>query len=237
MESVKKYSIQTIAIIVLSVLLAISVAVGGTMAWFADKDTATGTLTMGGAVNIDIYDKGADSNDVTFTLPGDADVVVPSMAVAVDTTVMVAQTTTPVFLRAKVDVQVSGVTDADGTIKNQFVAEVAKLANGKGWYIASDDGDSSKAGGYFYYTTTAATLSSNLTAVDASGSAKEVEFMVGDLIVPSSWTNTVAGATVTFTVNVEAIQGLIYDTDGKTPLTSIEKVAPKFTEAAAQPAA
>ena len=218
MESVKKYSIQTIAIIVLSVLLAISVAVGGTMAWFADNDTATGTLTMGGPVNIDIYDQGATSETVKFALPANAEFAVPSSPVTMDTTVNIGATNIPVFLRAKITVQVSGSTDTT-TVQNEFNNSLKTLANGKSWYLVD---------GYYYYLTAEASDDTGVLKEATGGT--EVEFLVGTFTLPKTWTNEVASATVTFNLEVQAIQGLIYGTDGALDNT-IADVATAFDEA------
>lgn len=308
MESVKKYSIQTIAIIVLSVLLAISVAVGGTMAWFADRDAISGSMTMGQAVLINIADNDdADATTMTFNFPSDGahGYVVPSMPVAVDSTVRVQKSNTPVYLRALITVDVKspeGTTipeDKLTMVKDQFWNEISKLANGGGWFQADDSAQPTNAfgkdtttinnqiGDYFYLTENVgrsyeahasgqyATAVPQNTATDylfvrpeddtvdqtykaASVSTKpattelyrvyvddvvlgadeylEIALLYGYMAVPKDWDNTVAEAVITFNIQVEAIQAIIYDNTGTNEnlLTKIEDVCTAFDDAKAQ---
>ena len=72
MVNSKKMSKSSIAVIVLSILLVLSLILGFTGAWFTDKkDGGTGTVTMG-TINISTSDaKVAVSKDVDLNMPGD----------------------------------------------------------------------------------------------------------------------------------------------------------------------
>ena len=69
----KRISGASIAIIVLSILLIASIAVGITLAYFAANANVTGSITLGDPVNINITQGGASVTSLTFTgnaLPG-----------------------------------------------------------------------------------------------------------------------------------------------------------------------
>ena len=59
-----------IAVTVLSALLLISIAVGGTLAYFLANASASGTITLGNPVNINITQVGSSASSLTF--PGNA---------------------------------------------------------------------------------------------------------------------------------------------------------------------
>lgn len=69
----KRVSGASIAIIVLSILLIASIAVGITLAFFTANANVTGSITLGDPVNINITQGGASVTSLTFTgnaLPG-----------------------------------------------------------------------------------------------------------------------------------------------------------------------
>ena len=69
----KKVSTSTIAIITLSILLAVSIAVGVTLAYFSSTANVAGDITLGDPVTISITQGGASVSSLTFSndaLPG-----------------------------------------------------------------------------------------------------------------------------------------------------------------------
>ena len=69
----RRVSTSTIAIIVLSILLIASVAIGVTIAYFTSSATVAGNITLGDPVTISITQGGASASTLTFAgdaLPG-----------------------------------------------------------------------------------------------------------------------------------------------------------------------
>ena len=69
----RKLSTSTIAIITLSILLAVSIALGVTLAFFTSTATVAGDITLGDPVTISITQGGASVQSLTFAndaLPG-----------------------------------------------------------------------------------------------------------------------------------------------------------------------
>lgn len=101
----RKINSSTIAIIVLSVLLVASIAIGATLAYFTASADVTGTITLGDPVNISITQGGSAVTTLTFTddaMPG----TVYDQAIGV----LVPANTSPCLLRAKIL-----LTNDDGT--------------------------------------------------------------------------------------------------------------------------
>lgn len=72
-NSRKNRGASTVAIITLSVLLGLSLILGLTAAFFSANQTATGNITLGDPVNINITQGGASVESLTFTgnaMPG-----------------------------------------------------------------------------------------------------------------------------------------------------------------------
>ncbi len=69
----KRLSTSSIAIITLSILLAVSIAIGVTLAYFTSTATVAGDITLGDPVTISITQGGASVSSLTFSndaLPG-----------------------------------------------------------------------------------------------------------------------------------------------------------------------
>lgn len=100
----KRVNPATIAIIVLSILLFVSVTVGVTLAYFQADTDVTGTITLGNPVSINITQGGASVSSLTFTgnaMPG----TVYNQAIGVS----IPADTSNSLVRAKLT-----LTDADG---------------------------------------------------------------------------------------------------------------------------
>ena len=124
----RKMSSSTVAIIVLSILLVASIALGVTLAYFSASADVTGTITLGDPVNISITQGGSAVTSLTFTndaMPG----TVYDQAIGV----LVPENTSPCLLRAKIL-----LTNEDGS-----TTDVTATATSS-W--VENDADS-----YFYY--------------------------------------------------------------------------------------
>lgn len=154
-EKKKKVSTSTIAIVTLSILLAVSIAIGVTLAYFTTTANVTGNITLGDPVTISITQGGASVSSLTFSnnaLPG----TVYDQSIGVTAP---AQMTTA-LMRAKLT-----ITNTDGATTN------VDATTTDGWTEGSDD--------YYYYNgtiaanqavdfVTAITIPTSLTNEDAN---------------------------------------------------------------------
>ena len=110
----KRISPAVIAIIVLSVLLAASIAIGATLAYFNAQADVTGTITLGNPVNLNITQGGATVTSLTFT--GDA---MPGTSYDQPISISIPANTSNALLRAKLTLtdeeQATASIDADTT--------------------------------------------------------------------------------------------------------------------------
>lgn len=146
---------STIAIIVLSVMLIASIAVGVTLAYFAANSNVAGNVTLGDPVNINITQGGSTVTSLTFSddaLPGHVYDQVIGVSIPADTS--------DALLRAKL------------TISNTEGATLNVVATTVDAWIEGDDG-------YYYYNgvasagdsidfVTAVTIPTELTNADAN---------------------------------------------------------------------
>lgn len=146
---------STIAIIVLSIMLVASIAVGVTLAYFTANANAVGNVTLGDPVNINITQGGSTVTSLTFgddALPGHTYDQVIGISVPADTS--------DALLRAKL------------TISNTDGASVNVSATTTDSWVEGDDG-------YYYYNgvasarssidfVTAVTIPTTLTNEDAN---------------------------------------------------------------------
>lgn len=123
----KNRSASTIAIVTLSVLLGLSLILGLTAAFFSASQTATGDITLGDPVNINITQGGATVEALTFT--GTA---MPGTTYTQPIGVSVPTNTSQSVLRCKL------------TLANTGAASVAVTATtSEDWVLGDDD--------YYYY--------------------------------------------------------------------------------------
>lgn len=104
MDRLKKLNGSMIAAIVLSVLLIMSVTAGATLAWFASRDNATNTLTMGEAVVVTIgedYKQGDGSLAMTLPVDPTTGGLLPGMAITPNVRVHLQESNTNALLRAR----------------------------------------------------------------------------------------------------------------------------------------
>jgi len=118
---------STITIIVLTIMLVASIAVGVTLAYFADDANVVGNVTLGDPVNINITQGGSAVTSLTFSndaLPGHVYDQVIGVSVPADTS--------NALLRAKLI-----ITNTDGAALNVEATTVST------WIKAEDE--------YYYY--------------------------------------------------------------------------------------
>ncbi len=151
----KRVKGSTIAIIVLSVMLIASIAVGVTLAYFTADANVVGNVTLGDPVNINITQGGSTVTSLTFgedALPGHVYDQVIGVSIPADTS--------DALLRAKLTI--SNTEGATVTVEATTVEE---------WVKGEDD--------YYYYNgvasandaidfVTAVTIPTTLTNADAN---------------------------------------------------------------------
>ena len=151
----KRVKGSTIAIIVLSVMLVASIAVGVTLAYFAADANVVGNVTLGDPVNINITQGGSTVTSLTFSndaLPGHVYDQVIGVSIPADTS--------DALLRAKLT-----ISNTEGATLNVEATTV------NSWVKGDDD--------YYYYNgvasagdaidfVTAVTIPTGLTNADAN---------------------------------------------------------------------
>lgn len=253
----KKLGGSTIALVVVSVLLAMSLSLGITLAWFYGVDSGSNNLTFAQAFSVIVDDtNGAAGGDFALTTPGTT--VIPGQEIGMDIDFTISDTNIPVVLRAAFTFSVSNYTPvgeemtlaALNTALNNAVQAEA-LANG--WFFSGThyyyfghiagkthiQGSGTAISGAIHdkpYTattanrSTTATTSMVLSSIYTSGSTQTVMFLdTTDIItLPYTLTNSIAGATLNISVRVEAVQDLI---EGGAP--TITNTATAFAQVAA----
>lgn len=123
----KRVSGATVAIIVLSILLITSIAIGVTLAYFTANANATGNITLGDPVNINITQGGSSVTTLTFS-----DNAMPGQVYDQAIGVSVPADTSDALLRAKLT-----ITNTDGAALNVGATTLDT------WLTGDDD--------YYYY--------------------------------------------------------------------------------------
>lgn len=126
----RRVSTSTIAIIVLSILLLASVAIGVTIAYFTSSATVAGNITLGDPVTISITQGGASVESLTFA--GDA---LPGTVYDQPIGVSAPAQMTEALMRAKLT-----ITNTDGATTN------VEATTTDSWTTGDDD--------YYYYNGT-----------------------------------------------------------------------------------
>lgn len=104
MDRIKKLNGSMIAAIVLSVLLIMSISFGATLAWFASRDSASATLTMGEAVVVTVgedYKQGHGELSMAMPVDPDSNGLLPGMSVTPNIKVQLQRSNTNALLRAR----------------------------------------------------------------------------------------------------------------------------------------
>lgn len=226
----KKIGASTIALIVVSVLLIMSLTVTATLAWFMDNDSANSpNILMGERVEVTIdrsdVTGGMDANkdEAEFDVVIFADAVVPGMKVAPNLRVYIADSTTTVVLRTRLSVTVTGGSGITGEQRIQLQEDIiAAIVDelGDDWVYVEIDGTSydDKAGkGWFYYLGNAASssythvMTRTAEGVGESGGTKLVDGYDAEFIATTNGRAANADAsTVAATINSNGTERAIY---------------------------
>ena len=227
--------VQIVIIIILAVLLVVSLGLGATFAWFSNQNQADVTMTMGGKILIKLENSDTEeggSKTATFVNRKD---LLPGMNVESDVNILISQSNTPCFLRAKID---TTVTPKDNTFQlsanskqqiiNTFNDGIQKVIDKTGvLYVKSSDltggpgyGNTITAGvrwilydGWFYLVTVDQDMSAtepediNLLNVYTGESDLLLPFVVGDFNLPGEeWGNDLKDCDITFDITAQAVQ-------------------------------
>lgn len=144
MLNAKKIDVKTIALVVVSVLLVVSLTLAGTMAWFTANDSATNSeIVMGQALSISIDETGAETGKFDIEVSGTQ--LLPGSLIAPLMKINFAQSTTAAVLRVKITV--SGGED----VSNEFSDQIQSIAESNGWFYSDPAGDPAGDGYYYYF--------------------------------------------------------------------------------------
>lgn len=173
MEKSKKISFTSIAIVVLAILLTVSLTMGGTLAWFANQNSADTTLTMGNAVGVAVVDnKGNGSMDrlsFKFNTGRNGELMLPGTQIDPNVQALIAQSNTNVILRAVVTFEVS----LDQTLTEK---DRTKIETDTGEKITAGTGD--EAGRYFINVPSSATGDK-----DSDDAADKEEYLLNQMYI------------------------------------------------------
>lgn len=137
MEKSKKISFTSIAIVVLAILLTVSLTMGGTLAWFANQNSAGTTLTMGNAVGVAVVDNedatgSMDNLSFTFHTGANGELMLPGTQIDPNVQALIAKSNTNTILRAVVSFEVS----LSSRIDNSNMAAFETAAGSQVYYDA-----------------------------------------------------------------------------------------------------
>ena len=170
---------RTVLFIVVALLLAFALIIGGIAAYFTDTEKVTNKFTIGN-VDIELSEPSwvtTDSNN--NNVPDAAENLVPGDVVAKDPTVTVKATSNDAYIFVKVEIP--NYPDNSATPVN---TDLFTLCDGtgtsatpgvnSGWVLLEDQGVSNNVHTYVYAYGSATTATSNLTKVTAGNSTAPV---------------------------------------------------------------
>lgn len=177
---------KKLAILITSVALIAAVGIGGTLAYFTDKDTKQNVITLGkvdGSLIEDSDDGTSTENGFTYdkVKPGDELDKRPHVSLAADSE--------DAYVRMDVKVTITGL--AEGTDAAAYAAELKNNLDidKTNWTEGSD--------GYFYY---------NTKLSNKEGGKKATEDIFSTVTIPTTWGNEISEAVITIDLQAELIQ-------------------------------
>jgi len=157
----KKISASATAAVVLAVLLVVATTVSATLAWFASRDSAAGSMTLGQPVIVNVTQ--ADASAATaLTFEVASDYLLPGMLITPDIAVTLQASNTATILRARLDSTVEGVSTALADQLNDDFRDVLTPRINAGWRLNEDDG------WYYFLGTTGQNARVMTTTAEAS---------------------------------------------------------------------
>lgn len=235
---IQKSNKYTVTIIILTVLLAISLVVGTTFAWFASNDTASRTITLGDPVELNIVDQTLNSSDSFKFAFIAGDLLVPGMKINVFAKAQFKQSNTPALLRAKINVSVKDstaspqdVADLQASLNASLQDTVATTGNYKWVFNGGENGD-----GWWYYLGTNQIVTEDITQSvmqriynsNEDKSLRTISFIDGYFIFPTTVGNTFAHSKLTFTFEVEGLQAILPSFDEPDKINENEPIGSPF---------
>lgn len=218
----KKIGASTIALIVVSVLLIMSLTVTATLAWFMDNDSANSpNILMGERVEV-LIDRTTRSDLTGGNAPGKtgenfdiimfADALLPGMKVAPNLRVYIMPSSTTVVLRVQLTVSVtpgSGNPDAgDVTQLEKDIIDGINEMLGNDWFYYDFDTQDDEPGWYYYLGTegSASTYVMKATAEGvtqngATGDTITISGYDAEFVAPTNRKATAGANTVMGTIN------------------------------------
>lgn len=180
---------KRIAAIAASFALVGTIGIGATLAYFTDQQTATNTFTMG-HVDIELTEDQFTSKYPNKTIEH----VTPGQIITKDPTITIAQKSQNAYIRAKVVINSTSLTQAQCN-------ELLKMENGAYKYLNIDLNTWKESNGYFYYI-------GKKHANEAAGVLKAGDqvTLFDQVKIPTTWKNEVADKTFTIDVSAEGIQ-------------------------------
>ena len=171
---------------VASVALVAALAIGSTLAYFTDSDSAANVLTMG-KVDIELTEDSTDEDAVITDDGITYDDILPGDVVSKIPTITVAQDSADAYIRVKINfINV----DIDESIWP--TAEMPGINTEDYKWIKGTDG-------YYYYP--------------AKVSASDKITVFDNTTIPASWGNAFAGKTFKITIKAEAVQADNFNVD------------------------
>lgn len=184
-----------VVVALVAVALAALMIVGGTLAWFTDKDTATNVVTLG---NIDIELTEPTSGGTENDTNGKDYTAMPGAVLDKDPTVSnIGDNDAYVRLAVSIDVvenaAYTALSDADKKTVNDNLAELLSKIEYKT--------DFAKVGDYFYY------VANNGVMAGKDGTTITSATLFDQVKIPGAdWTNEMANIQFNIVVNAEAVQ-------------------------------
>lgn len=239
----RKAANYTIVIIILSVLLAISLVVGSTFAWFYSVDNATVNLTFGNPVALSIVQNetlGQDAETLPISISGNY--LIPGMNIDIYAGAMFTRSTTPAILRVNFDIEITGGTataqdkeslrvmlleslsilvqnTGDGNwafVPHNSEVRSGEFTTGDWWYYLGTNNIQNPTGSETQAEALGKSMLINLDTNGVTAASRTVTFANGNLVFPKSVNNIYAGVSIKFSVIFQSLQAYLpaYSTPG-----------------------
>lgn len=242
MTQEQRISRGSIIIFVLSIVLLLCLGLTATLAYFAGSQEANTTLIMGGPVRVimvdNYYQQTAGEGSLVMNLRSDRQELLPGMGIDMQAIAKITSSdvnSTRALLRAKLDLQITGISDAlakevEYQIKEALTKSLTSRIDSTqddarpGWVRYEDDN--------FYYCSQYKEVDPIsgqeylvLAPIEADSAGNNITFINGIFQFPyKAYTNKYANIEIKFSLSFQAIQEKINDEEGKRIPNSIPNV-------------